>query len=137
MSNALTLVSLIVAFWALAVSWYAIQRGNRNASVAAFIALQAECRNAWDNFAVCDTENKKHYFAQAVNVLEALCAVQMEGSLVGVSDELLTEFANDLTKSIYNSEMTLSWLKELQTSNTTFKYITKFRFNQERRLPPL
>jgi hypothetical protein len=137
LSDTLAAPTLLISLVALLVALRALSSGNRNASASAAVALHAEFRNAWEGFKNSPEENKDFYFAETMNVLEIACAIYLEGSLVGVSGELIQEFANDIARLIQASPEATSRVVKLRTTGTTFKYYDRFVADQQRRLPPI
>jgi hypothetical protein len=100
----------LIAFWSLIIGIIAIvlalltlRRGNKNSSVASMIPLNAEIRGMWDQYissfasvdftTVLELETLEREIAlkleQLMNVLEIAAAIEVEGTLSGVSRVLM------------------------------------------------
>ena len=127
--------SLAVSAIALIVAWYAIYKGNRNASVATLVSINEAFRQAWQRFLKADNEADKSYeLAELMNLFEIACGTQNEGSLAGVSKDIMAAYLNQvLTLLIYN-DYTKAKIAELLETPNTFENIHKF-LNIERPTP--
>ena len=119
--------SLAVALAALAVSAYAIYRGNRNTSAATLVAINEAFRPAWGRL-LRAPHGLKHTLelAELMNLLETACAVYSEGSLAGVSQELMKDYLYMALGLIVKDETLNSEIPSLLHDPHTFKYIKLF-----------
>jgi hypothetical protein len=95
----IALWSLILGALAVVVAIGTLRRGNKNSSVASMIPLNAEIRSMWDEYIdsfanmnfkspaefVAFERNIKAKLERLMNVLEIAAAIEVEGTLSGVS----------------------------------------------------
>lgn len=117
---------------ALGVPVFSIHRSNLNSSVSSFLALNEGFRQAWVRYIHSDAEQRDHEFAELMNLLEIACAVQLEGSLFGVSRELTAEYIKESLTLLDEHEDARVRYERAIHSPTTFKYIRMFRARMRR-----
>jgi hypothetical protein len=130
----LGIVGIAVAGIGLAFNGYGIRRGNQNSSAASLIALNEALRQGWERFLFAkDESSKQHNFAELSNALEIACALSVKRVFVGVSQELLTEYLDDVLTLIDANEDAKLRIRALIHSETTFKYLVSYFSNFRRR----
>jgi hypothetical protein len=119
--------SLFVALAALTVSVYAIYRGNRNTSAATLVTINEAFRGAWGRL-LRAPHGIQHTIelAELMNLLETACAVYSEGSLAGVSQELMKDYLYMALGMIVKDEVLNGEIPPLLHEPHTFKYIKLF-----------
>jgi len=132
----LAAASLVVALAALALSFYAIYRGNRNTSVATLVAINESFRQAWQRFLSENDEQKRQYeLAELMNLVEIACATLNEGSLAGKSHKIMSAYLSEVLKLLIANDYANLEIGKLLNSTTTFANINEY-LNVERK-PPL
>jgi hypothetical protein len=118
--------SLIVALAALIVAGFAIYRGNRNTSAATVVGLNEAFRQAWERFLPATGTNRRHQLSELMNLLEIASAIHLEGSLAGVSDDLVKDYLNSVLRLLIGDSYSESEIPTLLEDPKTFIYIKKF-----------
>ena len=133
-SSHINVASLVVAFSALLVAWYAIARANKTTSAATMVALNESFRSAWSRFFQVPDSEKPIELAELLNVLEIACAVCLEGSLSGNSKMLMSEYLNNILRMLAKDEFTRANVGPLLQDASTFIFIRKFLGEKRRTL---
>jgi hypothetical protein len=135
--------SLGLAVFGVIAALYALHRGNLNASVASMIPLNAEIREAWKRFldSFPDPEKLKDatpvqiqafirqndtQLEHLMNVLEIAAAITIEGTLVGVSNELMRDYVERTLESLLKDGYTSLRITVLLQNDQTFYHIRRF-----------
>jgi hypothetical protein len=137
----------LIAFWSLIgglmavlVAILTLRRGNKNSSVASMIPLNAEIRDMWDEYAASFTSldfTTSLEFAKLereiatklerlMNVLELAAAIEVEGTLSGVSRVLMRDYLSRMLDIIISDDYTNAKVSELLQDDTTFIFIRRF-----------
>jgi hypothetical protein len=137
----------LIAFWSLIIGIIAIvlalltlRRGNKNSSVASMIPLNAEIRGMWDQYissfasvdftTVLELETLEREIAlkleQLMNVLEIAAAIEVEGTLSGVSRVLMREYLQRTLDDIISNDYTSAKVSDLLQDENTYIYIRRF-----------
>lgn len=133
-SDAIASVSLVIAFVALAVAWYAIRRANRTTSAATMVTLNEGFRSAWGRFFSAREEQKTAELAELLNLFEIACAIRQEGSVSGNSAVLLQEYLRNVLRLLGETPNISSQVTPLLQDNSTFSFVRRFlREEQPRR----
>ena len=105
-------------------SWYAISRGNKNASFSTLVTINEALRDAWYRFRFTKEEDERnHLFADLVNLLEIACSAYFDGALTHKPKEFLTEYLDDVLGYIQESEEAKTWLENLRSTPNALKYV--------------
>lgn len=132
----LTAVGIIAAL-------YTLHRGNLNASVASMIPLNAEIREAWKRYLesyptseklkdatpsqlrafIRENDTQLEYL---MNVIEIAAATSVEGTLIGVSNELISGYVDRTLNSLLSDSYASVRIKGLLQDSQTFIYIRRF-----------
>jgi hypothetical protein len=140
----------LLAAWALGLAvvgviagLYTLHRGNLNASVASMIPLNAEIREAWKRYLesyptpdklndatptqirafIRENDTQLEYL---MNVLEIAAATSVEGTLIGVSNELMSGYVDRTLNSLLSDGYASVRIKGLLQDSQTFIYIRRF-----------
>jgi hypothetical protein len=126
-SDQIAIASWAVSLIALAVALFAIRKGNRNSSAATLVTLNEACRQAWHRFLSANGEEERQYeFSELMNLLEIGSAIYLEGSLAGVSRELIEEYLGNALSLLESNQDARARIERMRHSPTTFKYICRF-----------
>lgn len=125
-SDAIASASLLVAFVALLVAWYAIGRANKTTSAATLVALNEGFRNGWVRYVSANEELKTPELAELLNLLEIACALFQEGSVSGNSAGLLREYLNGALRILAADVATSARIGALLQDTSTFSFIRRF-----------
>jgi len=123
--DAIGLASLAVAAVALVVALMALRRSDRNTSAGTLVTLYEAFRQAWNRFLNAESEDG-YEFAELMNLVEIGCAVHLDGSVHGVSRELLEEYLCETVSLIESDAAARGHISRLKSKPTTFKYLRKF-----------
>jgi hypothetical protein len=126
--------SLLVAFIALGISYYAISRANRTTSAATLVSLNEGFRSAWSRFLSAKKEQQEVELAELLNLFEIACAIRQEGSVSGNSAELLREYLDNVLRLLIGNSYICEQAGRLLQDETTFIFVR--RFLKERRSRP-
>lgn len=119
--------SLCVSFVALLVAWYAAFKANRNSSAATLVALSEAFRQAWNRFlAAKDDDGRYNELCDLMNLIEIGCGIRVEGSMSGMSRNMMTIYLNDVLGLLIQNEFTKSKVATMIHSRTTFENVRKF-----------
>ena len=126
-SDQLAIASLAISLIALAVSLFAIRKGNRNSSAATIVAINDGFRQAWHRFLSAEVETARQYeFSELMNLIEIGCAIYLERSLSGVSRELIEEYLGNTLSLLEGNEDARKRIEPMRHSPETFKYMRRF-----------
>lgn len=142
-SDRFALYSLIVALAATILALAALRRGNRNSSIASMIPLNSELREMWDNYIAAFPKIEEDelltaeqiaeiesglltQLANLMNVLEIAAAIEVEGTLSGVSRILMRDVLQRLLSDILGDQSTSEKVSSLLQDENTFYYIRRF-----------
>jgi hypothetical protein len=121
------LSALVVSIVALMVACYAVWRGNRNSSAATMLSLNEGFRQGWVRFlGATSSESKNYELAELMNILEVAAAIQLEGSLAGVSGKLAEEYLCAVLSLLEAHDDARTRIKLLRQSAGTFEYLLQF-----------
>jgi hypothetical protein len=137
----------LIAFWSLigtagavaigliavVIAILTLRRGNKNSSVASMIPLNAEIRQMWseyaETFANLDFKDDTELVAlertisvklqRMMNVLEIAAAIEVEGTLSGVSRVLMRDYLERMLTIIIRDDYTNAKASELLQDETT------------------
>lgn len=127
-SLVVAIAALFIAVVSLVVAAYAIRKGNRNSSVATMLTLSEAAREAWKRFLSSkDEDERSHELAELMNLLEVACGMLNEGSIVGISNELLRELLKQELDLIDGDEFSKREIAKLLSAPHTFAEIRKFK----------
>jgi len=127
LSDLIAAPSLAIAAIALVVAVVAIRRADRNSSAATMVTLNEAFRQAWPRFLYAKDETEHQYeFSELMNLLEIGCAIYLEGSISGVSRELIEEYLGNTLSLLESNKDARSRIELMRHSPTTFKYIRRF-----------
>jgi hypothetical protein len=104
------------------------------------IPLNAEIRDMWDEFiasfktmdfaSVADflefERNIKNKLERLMNVLEIAAAIEVEGTLSGVSRDLMSDYLRRVLDDIISDDYVNARVSELLQDDTTYIYIRRF-----------
>lgn len=138
--DVIALWSLILGVLAIIVAIFTLRRGNKNSSVASMIPLNAEIRNTWDEFIdsfqtmdfsspaefVEFERNIRNKLERLMNVLEIAAAIEVEGTLSGVSQDLMSDYLRRILDDIISDDYTNAKVSDLLQDETTYIYIRRF-----------
>jgi hypothetical protein len=137
----------LIAFWSLIgglmavlIAILTLRRGNKNSSVASMIPLNAEIRGMWDeytaSFASLDFTTSLEFaklereiatkLERLMNVLELAAAIEVEGTLSGVSRVLMRDYLGRMLDIIISDDYTNAKVSELLQDDITFIFIRRF-----------
>lgn len=137
----------LIAFWSLIggltaviVAIWTLHRGNRNSSVASMIPLNAEIREMWNEYTASFTNldfTTSLEFAELereiatkleelMNVLELAAAIEVEGTLSGVSRVLMRDYLQRVLDNIISDDYTSTKVSELLQDENTYIYVRRF-----------
>ena len=125
-SDLIAPASLVTAFVALGVSWYAIRRANRTTSAATLVTLNEGFRQAWARFFVAEGDKRREELAELLNLFEIACAIYLEKSLSGNSRTLMFEYIDSILRILVRNDYTNAEITSLLESESTFIFIRKF-----------
>lgn len=127
-STVFTIVAALAALIGIPIAVHAIRRGNKNASAATVVTLYDGLRQAWQRFESAPSDGNQRYYelAELMNFIEIACGIHFEGSLVGVSSDLMKEYLKNSLSLIRDDEYALRQIAEMLHSPKTFEHIRKF-----------
>ena len=124
------MLSLVVSVTALVVAIFAIRQGNRNSSAATLVALNEGFRQAWQRFLLAlsdqDSTRQQYELSELMNMVEIASAIYLEGSLSGVSRELMEAYLDRSLSLLANNPNARKQISAMLDSPATFKYIRMF-----------
>lgn len=125
--------SLFASVLALWIASVAIGRSDKNASAATMVTLYEGFREGWRRFLKADEEGDRYFeMAELMNTFEIACGIHQEGSIHGVSRELLEEYlCNTLSDIAANSDAQRQ-VHAMVEAATTFKYVARFQTEMQR-----
>jgi hypothetical protein len=119
-----TLIVTIIGVWVAVVT---LRRGNKNASVAALVALNESFREAWQRFHRAQNDEQRAYeLAELLNLLEIACGIECEKSLTGISQKLMKDYLNDVLGILIKDEYTNQQIPKMLHAPSTFCNIKRF-----------
>ncbi len=132
--------SLIGGFTAVLIAILTLRRGNKNSSVASMIPLNAEIRDMWDEYIASFTSldfttslelealerEISTKLERLLNVLELAAAIEVEGTLSGVSRVLMRDYLSRMLDIIISDDYTNARVSELLQDDSTFIFIRRF-----------
>lgn len=118
--------SVAVSVIALAVAVVAIRKADRNSSAATTVTLNEAFRQAWPRFLSANDEDRQYEFSELMNLLEIGCAIYLEGSISGISRELIEEYLGNTLSLLESNEDARSRIELMRHSPTTFRYVRQF-----------
>jgi hypothetical protein len=139
-----------IAFWSLIIgvvgTFFTLRRGNKNSSVASMIPLNAEIRDRLDqynsSFANIGFETELELEAsertvalkleQLMNVLELAAAIEVEGTLSGVSRDLMSDYLQRTLEDLIRNDYTSSKVSSLLQNQKDYLYIRRFLRQRDR-----
>ena len=140
----ISLIALIVSGVAFLLALYTLHRGNLNSSAASMIPLHTEIRERWEeylasfsfrasgltdgsdvNWATIE-EHVAGKLERLMNVLEIAAAVEVEGTLSGVSGILMRDYLRRMLDTIISDRYTNEQVSRLLQDDTTFLFIRRF-----------
>ncbi len=124
--DAASLVAVLIGFGAIFVAWFTLRKGNRNSSAATVVALHEAFQAGWRRFLRAEGQERDDAFSDLLNLFEIACGIECEGSLAGVSQELMSRYLRDCLKLIERDEYAYSRLREDACDDSTFKYIYRY-----------
>jgi hypothetical protein len=133
-------IAVAIALIALFIAIHTLRRGNKNSSVATMIPLNAEIRQMWakydDALASIDFKNDEELAAleekiavklqDLMNVLEIAAAIELEGTLSGVSRVLMRDYLEQMLDMIIRDDYTNAKVSDLLQDETTYIFIRRF-----------
>lgn len=125
-SDWIAVAALAIAVISLVVALFAIYKGNRNSSVATLVMLSEAARAAWQRFLSASETQKSFELAELMNLVEVGCAILNEGSLAGVSKQLLRDYLKEVIGLISKDAYATAEIEKMFSSATTFEHIRKF-----------
>lgn len=141
--DSIALAGLIVTVIAVTIAIATLHRGNLNSSIASMLALNSEIRDMWDQYiaAFPDQEHLDRASAEEIaefeevlrarleslmNVLEIAAAIEVEGTLSGVSRVLMRDYLRRTMADIIGDEYTSPKVSGLLQDGHTFIFIRRF-----------
>lgn len=124
--DAIAAASLVVAFVALGVAWYAIRRANKTTSASTMVTLNEGFRSAWSRFFATPETQREIELAELLNLLEIACAVRLEGSLSGNSAVLMSEYLENVLLLLLKDPYSQEHVPPLLQNAETFVFIRQF-----------
>jgi hypothetical protein len=132
--------SLVFGVLAVIVAIFTLRRGNKNSSVASMIPLNAEIREMWDQYTASITSiaftslqelevlelEVLSKLERLMNVLEIAAAIEVEGTLSGVSRVLMRDHLERLLNEIMDNDYTSAQVSRLFQDETTYIFIRRF-----------
>jgi|GEM_PF-3535844 len=140
------LSSLIVGTLAILVAFFTLHRGNLNASVASTIPLNAEIRDMYEQYIAAfsniqfttaleleslETEITTK-LERLMNVLELAAAIEVEGTLSGVSRVLMRDYLRRMLDILISDGYTNSKVSNLLQDENTYIFIRRFLKQRDR-----
>lgn len=132
--------SLIIGVIAVALALFTLRRGNKNSSVASMIPLNAEIRDMWDQYTSSFTSIEFNTVLELrtlereialkleglMNVLEIAAAIEVEGTLSGISRVLMRDYLRRTLEDIIRNDYTSAKVSDLLQDQNTYVYIRRF-----------
>ncbi len=142
----IALWSLILGIIAVVFAIYTLHRGNLNSSVASMIPLNAEIREMWDQYVdsfaspPLDTPLELETIERTIatklerlmNVLELAAAIEVEGTLSGVSHQLMRDYLRRMLDIVISDDYTNSKVSDLLQDENTYIFIRRFLKQRDR-----
>jgi hypothetical protein len=142
----IALWSLIIGVIAIVLALFTLRRGNKNSSVASMIPLNAEIRDMWDQYTssfanidfntVIELETFERKVAlkleRLMNVLEIAAAIEVEGTLSGISRILMRDYLRRTLEDIIRNDYTSAQVSRLLQDEKTYIYIRRFLRQRDR-----
>jgi len=135
-----TAITVPIGLLAVVIAILTLRRGNNNSSVATMIPLNAEIRQMWseydDTLSNINFKNDAELAAlddkitvqlqNLMNVLEIAAAIEVEGTLSGVSRILMRDYLEQMLMIIIRDDYTNAKVSELLQDETTYIFIRRF-----------
>jgi hypothetical protein len=132
--------SLVISAFAVVLALLTLRRGNKNSSVASMIPLNAEIRDMWTQYISSfqdiefDTIPELEAFEREIirklerlmNVLEIAAAIEVEGTLTGISRDLMRDYLRRTLEDIIRNDYTSSKVSSLLQDDKTYIFIRRF-----------
>jgi argonaute-like protein implicated in RNA metabolism and viral defense len=135
-----TAIAVATGLIAVVIAIHTLRRGNKNASVATMVPLNAEIRQMWVEYdealASIDFKDDEELAAleekiavklqNLMNVLEIAAAIELEGTLSGMSRVLMRDYLEQMLDMIIRDDYTNAKVSELLQDDTTYIFIRRF-----------
>lgn len=132
-SAAVSILSLLVAIVSVFIAYHAIRKSSRHTSAATLVTLNEAFRQAWSRFLPAHGPERDYEFNELMNVLEIGCAIEWEGSLIGVSRELVRDYLSQVLQLLDKNQDARARILAAVHDPSTFKYISEFIKRERRR----
>ena len=90
------------------------------------MSLNEAFRQAWQRFLSAGEDTKSYQLSELMNLIELACAIHLENSLFGASNELIKEYLADVLRLLIKDTYTRTEIPTLLQGPKTFIYIKKF-----------
>lgn len=142
----ISLSSLIAGTLAILVAVSTLHRGNLNASVASMIPLNAEIRDMYEQYIAAfsniqfttalELESLEREITtkleRLMNVLELAAAIEVEGTLSGISRVLMRDYLRRMLDILISDGYTNSKVSDLLQDENTYIFIRRFLRQKDR-----
>jgi uncharacterized protein YbcC (UPF0753/DUF2309 family) len=152
-ADVIAIWTLIAGFFGVVIAVFTLRRGNKNSSVASMIPLNAEIREMYDHYleslsnASFNTPEELEALElkiasrleKLMNVLELSAAIEVEGTLSGVSRTLMKDYLQRTLEDLIADDYTSSKVSGLLQDENTYIFIRRFLKSKTRvnsLLPP-
>jgi hypothetical protein len=134
LADAVTVIGLPLAVWALFSSRRDYQFARAATSAATLLSLQESFRTIWNEMrAAAIPEDYDFHYAELVNLIESACTLHAENLMHGKSREMLEAYLDQVIDILESDPQASQRLERLISHETTFSAIREYVSNARRR----